>query len=242
MLAASSVAFCAQTVAAQRNVAAQRKKATAATEYFVGEVEYEVTAGGSNEEGVAAFKIFSPTAFKIIYGRQGFRIIETGGTKNNVLLNYARGVAYLLDASAKTATKVDVMNLDGANAAELALFMPYHYKTDMEPTGKTANIAGQACREYKVLKTAFIRAGAQVRICVAEGIRFKPSRYRFESESRRADSPLPLSLPVSQGAILKVEINEIGVEAVYEAVRITPGAPDAGLFSVPAGYKIKTDK
>jgi hypothetical protein len=221
---------------------AQQKQTQPAPQYFTGEVDYKVSAGGSNEEGLAAFKLFSPTAIKIIYGREGFRIIETGGMENNVLLNYARGAAYLLDAGAKTATKVGVMNLDDEDGAKLASIMPYHYRTDMQPTGKTENVAGQSCREYKVLKSAFIREGATASICVAEAIRFKPSRYSFQNESKRADSPLPLSLPVPAGAILKLEVNESGVSVTYEAVKITPGTPAAAVFSVPAGYKIKSDK
>jgi hypothetical protein len=232
----ASVAFSAP------RVAAQGRKAQPAPAFFVGEVEYRVSAAGSNAEGLAAFKAFSPTTIKIIYGREGLRIVETGGTEHHVLLNYARGAAYLLDADAKTATKLYVMNLDDKEGAKLAAIMPYHYRTDMQPTGATANFAGQPCREYKVLKSAFVRAGAEATICVAENLRFKPSRYNFENESTRVISPLPLSLPVPQGAILRVEIKESGVEAVYEAVRITPGAPPAALFSVPAGYKIKTDK
>ncbi|MDQ1522735.1 MAG: hypothetical protein QOE47_659 [Pyrinomonadaceae bacterium] len=221
---------------------AQRKKAQPAPQYFVGEVEYKVTARGSNEQGVAAFRAFAPSAVKIIYGRQGFRIIETGGFKNNVLLNYARGEAFLLDDETKTAAKVSVMNLDDEQGAELAKIMPYHFKTEMQPTGKAAVVGGQPCRVYQVTKSAFIRDGATASICVAEALKFKPSRYSFENDTQRADSPLPLSLPVSQGAILKVEINESGVEAVYEAVKITPGAPAASLFNVPAGYRIKSDK
>lgn len=232
----ASVAFRAP------QVAAQGKKAQPAPVFFVGEVEYRVSAGGSNEEGLAAFKAFSPTTIKIIYGREGFQIVETGGTEQHVLLNYATGAAYLLDAGAKTATKVNVMNLDDKEGAQLAAIMPYHYRTDMQPTGATANVAGQPCREYKVLKSAFVRAGAAATVCVAEGLRFKPSRYNFENESTRVISPLPLSLPVPRGAILRMEIKESGVEAVYEAVRITPGAPPPSLFSVPAGYKLKTGK
>lgn len=235
--AISFVAFHAQGVAT-----AQENKAQPAQAYFTGEVEYAVSAGGSNKEGLAAFKLFSPTRIKIIYGAQGFRIVETGGLENSVILNYATGEAYLLDAGAKTAAKVNVMNLDDEEGAKLASFMPYHYKTDMQPTGRTANVGGRMCREYKVLKSAFIRKGAKASLCVSEAVRFKPSRYRFENESKRVDSPLPLSLPVSEGAILKLAINESGVAVVYEAVRITPGAPAAADFSVPAGYEIKSNQ
>jgi len=220
-------------------VGAQENKAQPAPVYFVGEVEYKVSASGSNKEGVAAFKSFSPERIRVVYGRQGFRLIETGGSEHNVLLNYATGVAYLLDAEAKTATKVSVANLDSEDNAQMAAFMPYHYQTDLRPTG---NVGGHACREYQVLTSAFVRKGAKASVCVAEAVRFKPSRYSFESESRRVDSPLPLSLPVKQGAILRMEINESGVTAVYEAEKITPGAPAAELFSVPAGYEIKANE
>lgn len=223
-------------------ITAQENKAQPAPVYFVGEVEYKVSASGSNKEGLAAFESFSPTRIKIIYGRQGFRLVETGGFENNVLLNYATGAAYLLDATEKTATKVSVANLDSEDNAKMASFMPHHYQTDMRPTGRTANVGGHACRDYQVLASGFIRKGAKASVCVAEAVKFKPSRYSFESESRRVDSPLPLSLPVAQGAILRMEINESGVTVVYEAEKITPGAPSAELFSVPAGYEIKANE
>lgn len=222
--------------------AAQRGKAQTASPYFVGEVEYRVTASGTNESGIASFKAFSPTTIKVIYGQQGFRLIESGGTANNVVFNYAKREAYLLDDGAKTASKVFVQNLDDESAKEMAAILPYHYKTDMQPTGRTPSVGGQTCREYRVLKSAFIRDGAKATICVAEALKLKPSRYSFENETRRAVSPLPLSVPVPVGAILKAEVEEDGVVAVYEVVRITPGTPEAGLFAVPVGYKIKADK
>lgn len=210
--------------------------------YFVGEVEYGVTASGSNKEGVTAFKAFSPTRFKVIFGQQGFRLIETGGAGNNVLLNYGTGAAHLLDPVAKTATKINYGNLDDESAEQMASILPFHYRTDMQPTGKTATISGQSCREYKVLKSAFIRTGATASIWIAEGINFKRSRYSFQNESSRADSPLPLSVAIPKGAIMKMLINESNVVVIYEAVRLKPGAPVADMFNVPADYQIKSDK
>jgi hypothetical protein len=222
--------------------AAQQKEPQPVPAYFLGEVEYRVSASGTNKEGVEAFKAFSPVNIKIAYGKQGFRLIESGGAGNDVLLNYDTGAAYLLDADAKTATKVSVQNLDGEDAGTMASVLPYHYKTDMQPTGKTATIGGQLCREYKVFKSAFIRNGATASMCVAEAVNFKPSRYSFQNESSRADSPLPLSVPIPKGAIMRMEINESGVAAVYEVVRLTPVAPPAAMFSVPADYKIESGK
>jgi hypothetical protein len=222
--------------------AAQQKKPPADSAYFFGEVEYRVSASGTEKDGLAAFKAFSPTSIKVVYGKQGFRLIESGGSGNNVLLNYDTGAAYLLDADEKTATKVSVQNLDNEDAAMMASVLPYHYKTDMQPTGKTATIGGQLCREYKVLKSAFIRKDAAATVCVAEAVNFKPSRYSFQNEASRADSPLPLSVPIPRGAIMRIEVNESGVTAVYEVVRLTPGTPAAEMFSLPAGYTVKSDK
>lgn len=210
---------------------------------FLGEVEYQVTASGSNKEGVAAFKAFSPTNIKVIFGQQGFRLIETGGAGNNVLLNYGTGEAHFLDPVAKTATKTNYGNLDDEDAGKMASILPFHYRTDMQRTGKTATIGGQSCREYKVIKSAFVRTGATASIWIAEGINFKRSRYSFQNESSRADSPLPLSVAIPKGAILRMVINESGVSAVYEAVRLTPGSQqEAAMFTVPADYKLIAEK
>jgi hypothetical protein len=39
-----------------------------------------------------------------------------------------------------------------------------------------------------------------------------------------------------------MEINESGVVAVYEVVCLTPIAPPAAMFTVPADYKIASGK
>ncbi|MDQ3135009.1 MAG: hypothetical protein M3Q76_09410, partial [Acidobacteriota bacterium] len=125
--------------------AGQKKKTEATANYFLGEVEYKVSFGGSNREGVESLKIFSPTNIKIIFGQQGFRLIETGGFDHNVLLNFSKRQAYLLDAGKKTAAKVNYFSLDD-DAEQMRTILPYHYQTDLVATGKTATICGQMCR------------------------------------------------------------------------------------------------
>jgi hypothetical protein len=209
-----------------------------AADYFLGEVEYKVTCTGSNTEGVALFKAFSPTSVKIVFGAQGFRLDETGGSDNHVVLNLAKREAYLLDAAAQTAAKLSYYGLDDVADEQLKAFMPYQFKTDLADTGRTATICGQSCREYTVVKSGFLRAGASAKVWLTDAFTFRPSRYNFETDARRVISPLPLSLPVPKGAILKLEVNEDNVVAVYEAVRLTRSAPPAQLFEPPPDYKL----
>lgn len=216
----------------------QQKKAEATANYFLGEVEYKVSFGGSNREGLESLKIFSPTHVKIMFGQQGFRLIETGGLDHHVLLDFSQRQAYLLNVAEKTASKVNYYSLDD-NVEQMQAVLPYHYRTELAATGQTATICGQACREYKILKSGFVRAGATGTVWIAEAIKFRPSRYNFENDTRRVISPLPLSLPIPTGAILKAEIIEDNVSLTYEAVSLKPATPAAEVFSLPADYKIQ---
>ena len=179
------------------------------------------------------------------FGEKAYRQDEHGGmNEGSVIVNYGARPAIRLDHKKKTSERGGANDLEKTET-KVRAFMPWHFKTDMEPTGEKATICGFAVERYRVKQSGFMRRGATMHVWVAPDLQLPKHRYQFEFEFHRTVSPLPVSIPVEKGAVLKVEVVEGDTPVTVTAVSIEPGAPDAALFAKPEGYagpKLEADR
>ncbi|MDF1701022.1 MAG: formylglycine-generating enzyme family protein [Planctomycetota bacterium] len=203
---------------------------------FTGRVVYEQTATGDSD-GAKAFRGMAPTRITVHFGTGAYRQDEEGGLNagSYIARRGLRG-ALRLDPKRKRSTRGGLTDLE-ATEPKVKAFMPWHFKTGLEKTDETDTILGHAVRRYRVTRSAFVRAGAQAHIWVAEDLALPASRFQFEFESSRTISPVPLSIPLPKGTILKMEIVEAGTPVTITVTAIEPGTPDPALFEKPDGFE-----
>jgi len=202
---------------------------------FLGTIVYEQVAAGESE-GAKAFRGLAASKISVHFGSKAYRQDEVGGMfPGSVIVNYGARPAIRLDHTKKTSEGGGANDLE-QSPENMRAFMPWNFKTAMEPTGKQGTICGYDVAQYKVTKSAFMRPGATMHIWVAPRLQLPRHRYQFEFKASRAYSPLPISIPVAKGAILKVEVLENETPVTITATAVQPGEPAATLFAKPEGY------
>ncbi len=101
------------------------------------------------------------------------------------------------------------------------------YSTDIEKIGDGEVIAGLPTTHYRVVKSGFVREHASAELWIHDAITL--TRARWQSKVLNEDgtekatlsaSPLPLSIPVDTGVILKIVVIENGVNLSYTATEV----------------------
>lgn len=202
---------------------------------WTGRVVFEQTATGDSD-GAKAFRGLAARRIVVHFGARAYRQDEDGGlNEGSYLVRLDAPGSLRLDHAKRTSERGGAMDLD-ASEKQVKAFMPWHFKTDLEKTDATDTILGHAVRRYRVKRSAFVAKGATAHVWIAEDLVLPPRRFQFEFEARRTTSPIPLSIPVPKGTILKAEIVDQGTPVTIVATAIEPGTPDAALFTKPEAY------
>jgi len=202
---------------------------------FTGTVVFEQSAEGG--EGAKMFNGMAANKVTVHIGTTGYRQDEVGGmNEGSYLIKAGSKAALMFKHSKKTSTRGTGANID-AYKDNVKKLMVHHFTTDLEATDETIEVAGHKTKKYKVLKSAFVKPGAVAHVWVAEGIDFSGHRYDFQFPANRVTAPLPLSIPVKKGAVLKMTVAENGTTVMVVATSIKPGEPNAALFAKPDDYE-----
>jgi formylglycine-generating enzyme required for sulfatase activity len=203
---------------------------------FAGHVVYEQSAEGESD-GAKAFRGLAAGKVTVYFSEKGHRQEEDGGLNEGaVILRTGAKGALFLDPKKRTSERGGGMDLE-KDRKKLEAFMPWHYKTELEALDETDTICGYPVRKYRVKKSAFVKKDAVAHIWIAETLSLPARRYQFEFEYKRITSPIPLSIPVPKGAILKAHIVDAGVPVTIVATEVVAGEPDASLFVKPESYE-----
>ncbi|HEU0016721.1 MAG TPA: hypothetical protein VFQ45_23765 [Longimicrobium sp.] len=204
-------------------------------EEFTGTVVYDVARTGSAPDGGV-----TPTRVAVTWGRGGgFRLEQTGGLGAGVFIaDFRDSTFFAVDSTERYAYPARIVDWDAGPAAGAgadSLTRP----AEVEPTDEERTIAGHRCRVHRVVRSGAVRPPASARVCVAEDIRPRASRYEFiPFGTMSSSSPLPLMLGVREGLPLWMEVAVEGVVVTYQAASVSRRAPAASRFAVPRGYRI----
>lgn len=202
---------------------------------WTGRVVYEQTASGDSD-GAKTFRGMAATRITVHFAKDAHRQDEEGGINaGSYIVRADKQGALKLDHAKKRTERGGAMDLEKTDD-KVKAFMPWHFKTELEKTDATDTILGHAVRRYKVTRSAFVRQGATAHVWIAEDVQLPARRYQFEFEFTRAISPIPLSIPVPKGAILKAEIVDQGTPVTITMTALEPGTPDPSLFEKPSDY------
>lgn len=202
---------------------------------WTGRIVYEQTATGDSD-GAKSFRGMAATRVTLHIAKDAHRQDEEGGINaGSYIVRGDKLGALKLDHTKRRTERGGLTDLEKTDE-KVKAFMPWHFKTELEKTDATDTILGHAVRRYKVKRSAFVRQGATAHVWIAEGVTIPRRRYQFEFEFTRAISPIPMSIPVPKGAILKAEIVDQGTPVTITMTALEPGTPDAALFEKPADY------
>lgn len=207
----------------------------AAPKPFTGTIEYKQSATGG--DGAKAFNGLAAAKIVVHIGEKAYRQDEHGGmNEGSVIIRDGSRVALRLNHKKKTSELGKGSKLEDLNPKVKEL-MQGHFNTPLEDTGENAKIAGYEAKKYKVTKSPFIRQGATAHIWVAEDLEIGRHRYDFNFEYKRIIAPVPQSIPVKKGTVLKAVIVEYGNTVTMQVVRVDKKTPPAELFKKPDGYE-----
>lgn len=197
---------------------------------FEGTITYTTTIEGEGDM-LELTKAFMPNTY-VVYLKNGYyRLDEVSddGTKTAVL-----------EVAGK---KAKVKNVDGeiqegngysidALDDQVKAFAPQNYTTEMKATGKEAVINGYKCKQYKVLKSGFVKANAEAYIWVTTDIKLPRFRYDIETQWYRMIAPIPASIPVEEGVVVRSDITESDVRVVIELNEVSEEKLDVSTFQL----------
>lgn len=233
--------FLALSLAAPAVLAAQPQP-------FVGTVVYEASAGGPNTEGAGLFNGLGPQRESVTWGSGGKLRLETrGGLLEGIIVaRMADSAFFQLDTVERVAhpATFQSLNIEDIHPSSQAFMRQQFGYPEMERLDEEGRFAGHPCRMYRVVRGGMLRRGATARMCIAEHIRNRTSRYSFEWNNgiQTVMASLPVQFGAQEGLPLMLEVNENNTIVTYRAVEIIPGEPDDALFSVPAGYSFATPR
>lgn len=203
---------------------------------FVGSIVYAQRAQGDSD-GAEAFRGLAAERIVVHIGTSAYRQDEHGGLNDgSVLVREGSPIALRLEHSKMRSERGGVSDLEKIDEKVKAL-LPWQFKTKLATTGERDTICGYPVERFRVKESGFVRKGATAHVWIAPTLRLPRRRFQFEFKSHRIVSPLPLSIPVEAGTILKVEVVENNVPVTITATKITRGEPAAALFRKPAGYE-----
>ena len=205
--------------------------------WFMGSFTYRATATGTNKEGVELFQSVAAQQEKVTWGESGYRQEMTGGMHDGkaVVINLSDSSCYLLDEAAKKAAKGFYYSIDEVDE-QVKSFMADKYTYQLTDLQQPDTILGYPAKAYQYSQSGWLKPGAVCTMWITDQLYTRPSRYNMETDWYRIISTLPLNYGISKGVVLKCLVVEDGVEVTYEVTEITPGTPDATLFTLPPGY------
>lgn len=200
---------------------------------FTGTLVFTQSAVGEQAEVVEGF---APSTITITIGSSAYRQDEEGGmNEGSYIVHDSSNAALKLD-HAESTTELGTATAMGDLEEVVKNFMPQNFTTKLKPTGETATIAGYTTKKYKVLESGFVNAGAEAYIWISKDLSIPRHRYNFGFEWSRVTAPIPMSIPLEDGTILKTEITENNTTVTIEAISIEAGDPDPTLFEKPSSY------
>jgi hypothetical protein len=207
---------------------------------FYGSVTYQVSCEGTNQEGVAIFKTFSPERITVYWDKDKFKMVENGGLNYTVVSDLNTNKHFLVNDSLKICYKISCVNLDQQfdSTPDLKKILPYSYKPELEVTSETETICGHKCTKYRILKSGFMRSQAEGWVWLTQEIKLPPSRFDYQNDKQRVLSPLPLQFGF-EGTALKLTINEEGVIVTYLVSKIEEMKTDENWFTLPQTYEVR---
>ena len=189
---------------------------------FSGKLVYTIEVSGSDSTLVELTKAFAGSSVTIYTSPQQFLMRENFSTgERESAIDHSTKQAYILSSGEKHTAQY--YNIDDSKA-ELQDFMPYHFRTDMEYTGKTEKILGHTCKKYHILLSGFVNEGADAYVWIAEDIEMPSLRYKIEAEYVAVNAPAPLSIPVEKGFIMKYSGSETNTNVTYTLTALEKGA------------------
>jgi len=201
---------------------------------FTGTIVYTQSAQGKDAEmfnGMAASKV------TVHIGEKAYRQDEVGGlNEGSVIIRAGAKDAIRLNHTKKMSERGRGTNLEDMDP-KMKKMMSAHFETPLEDTGESEEIAGFKTKKYKVLKSPFVREGAVAHVWVAEDLNIGGHRYDFQFKANRVVAPIPKSIPVKKGTILKAVVLERGTTVTSVVTSIDKKAPVENLFTKPDGYE-----
>lgn len=205
-----------------------------------GSITYNALVEGKDSSLTALTKAFIPEKTVIYFDDKKFRMVETGGQEGNILADFQKKEFYLIDTIEKKMIKASCMDLEEIyKDKRMRQFQPYNYEPELKETSEKAIICGFKCVKYEVVKSGFIRPNAQAEVWITKNIILDQMRYDFQTKIKRFDSPLPLSIGVRFGTILKMIVEENGVVVTYKVESINKGKPEKKLLEIPEKKEFK---
>ncbi len=202
---------------------------------FVGQITYTQSAEGESS-GAKLFRGLAAARVVVYIGKDAYRQDEVGGmNEGSVIRRNDAKVSLFLNHTKKTAERGGGVDLD-QNAAAMKKLLPWHFDTDLEELAETDTICGYPVRRYRVKQSGFVKKGATAHLWITTKLHLPRRRFQSQFKSREVISPLPLSIPITRGAILKVEVLDGGVPVTAVATEVVAGEPEAALFDKPEGY------
>ncbi|MDA1193681.1 MAG: hypothetical protein O2894_00700 [Planctomycetota bacterium] len=200
---------------------------------FTGTVTYSMTAEGDEAKLVAEF---TASRLDLAFTPTHYRQQETGGLTPGILIvdRSASSAVRLFPAQREFARAGGVQDLDAVDPRVKAL-LTRQFETKLEATDETATICGYETRKHKVLSSGFVRGEGYVWITDAVTM----PRCRFDvgfRDETRIISPLPVSIPLTRGMILKVAVTERGTTVTWLATEVDADALAPTFFDVPSDY------
>ena len=201
---------------------------------FTGTIVYEQSAAGG--AGAKAFNGMAASKITVHIGEKAYRQDENGGiNQGSVIIRDGSKDALRLNHKSKATERGRGTKLDDMEP-KMKKFMAAHFDTPLKATDEVAEIAGFQTKKYQVLKSPFVRQGATAHIWVAEDLDIGRHRYDFHFKYNRIIAPLPQSIPVKKGTILKAVVVENGTTVTMVVTKVDRAVPAADLFVKPASY------
>lgn len=209
------------------------------TGYKSGKLVYTVKVNSPDSNEINTFYHFNPASIEMYFSGNKFRMIEYGGLSyGNILLNNETKEVFQLDTLNKIAYRGVYSDLASADA-KLRELMPDHFAPTMEPTDNIDTILGFPCRQYKILRSGFIRSQNDTYMWVTDSIQLPPARYDIETPINKVITPLPLIIGYSKGTVLRLTYQVDEMEIAYEVSDIQLEKVDSSFFTIPEDYEIK---
>lgn len=189
---------------------------------FSGKLAYSIEVSGSDSTLVKLTQAFAGSSVTIFTSPEQFLMSEQFSTgERETVINHTTKEAYIISSGEKYTAQY--YNIDDSKA-ELLDYMPFHFRTDMEYTGKTEKILGHTCKKYHILLSGFVNQGADAFIWIAEDVKMPSLRYKVEAEYVAVNAPAPLSIPIEKGLIMKYSGTEMSTTVTYTLTTLEAGA------------------
>ncbi len=212
-----------------------------AQDYFQGTITYTAKATGEPE----AAKLFNDSQSNeliVSWSEEGFEQRESKGWNEGKVVYWKKSNKAMY-CNAPEMKKVEAIIEDLSKTdPKVKAFMPQLFAYELTPLDEFETIAGFASQKFKVVRSGFVKSGADAFVWIAKDLKISPSQYKFETDWRQILAVLPLQFGFTEGAILRAQISEPSftgagtVDVTYEVKTIRPGYLPIDFLMIPDGY------